>query len=76
MNDGSIINKQLDILEEEKRFYKTLYSSKQVENSEFFDDIFFNFDNISPLFDNQQAHCEGNIIEKEAFDALKEFVNS
>ena len=52
---------------------KTLYSSKQVENSEFFDDTFFDRENISPLSDNQRALCEGNITEKEAFDALQEF---
>ena len=72
LSDGSILNKQLDILEEDKRFYKTLYSSKQVENFESFGDTFLNRDNISPLSDNQRALCKDNITEKEAFDALKE----
>ena len=72
--NDSVITNQFDILEEQGKFYKSLYTSQHAENVKKPEDgVFFNPSNISALSDHEQALCEGLITENEAFKALKEF---
>ncbi|KAL9989282.1 hypothetical protein ACROYT_G003815 [Oculina patagonica] len=72
--NDSVITNQFDILEEQSKFYKSLYTSQHAENVKKPEEgVFFNPSNISALSDHEQALCEGLITENEAFKALKEF---
>ena len=62
---------QFEILEEEKRFYETLYRSKSTDVSP--ESTFFKPDNISPLKGEEQQQCEGLVSENECLNALKGF---
>ena len=74
LQNGSVLTNQFDILEEQSKFYQSLYNSQRSDSAdEPDDDVFFNPRNISTLSDNDQALCEGLITENEAFKALKEF---
>jgi len=61
------------ILEEEKTFYKNLYSVRNVNpnNSEF--DAFFNNNLSTPLNEDQSKKCGGLLTEQERYQALKEW---
>ena len=61
-----------EILEEEKSFYKNLYTSKNFdpENSAF--DILFNNNLLMPLNEQLSKKCEGMLFEKECHLALKD----
>ena len=74
LQNGSVITNQFDILEEQSKFYKSLYNSQQSDNPDQAETgVFFNPSNITTLSDHEQASCEGLITEIEAFKALKEF---
>lgn len=74
LQNGSVITNQFDILEEQSKFYKSLYNSQQSDNADQAETgVFFNPSNITTLSDHEQASCEGLITEIEAFKALKEF---
>ena len=74
LQNGSVLTNQFDILEEQSKFYQSLYNSQKSGSAdEPHDDVFFNPNKISTLSDNEQALCEGFITENEAFKALKEF---
>ena len=75
LQNGSVIIKQFDILEEQSKFYKYLYNSQQSDNADQVETgVFFNPSNIPTLSDHEQASCEDLVTEIEAFKALKEFV--
>lgn len=77
LQNGSVITNQFDILEEQSKFYKSLYNSQQSDNPDQTETgVFFNPSNITTLSDHQQASCEGLITEIEAFKALKEFAGA
>ena len=65
LSNGEETEDPKEILEEEKSFYKKLYTSKNVdpENSEF--DIFFNNNLLTPLTEELSKKCEGMLSEKE-----------
>ena len=65
---------ELDILEEQKRFYENLYKS-QVSSvqSAHENEIVFNPNAVPTLNADEQALCEGLITETEALNALKDF---
>ena len=65
---------QFEILQEEKRFYETLYRSNSTDVSP--ESTFFKPDNISPLKEEEQQQCEGLVSENECLNALKEFKNA
>ena len=74
LQNGSVITNQFDILEQQSKFYNSLYNSQQSDNAEQAEaGVFFNPSNIPTLSDHEQASCEGLITEIEAFKALKEF---
>ena len=74
-NDNTYTNNQFEILQEEKVFYETLYTSKNTENEKFSNSPFFNFENITPLSEDEKLSCEGAVGENECSIALKEFKN-
>ena len=74
-NDNTYTNNQFEILQEEKVFYETLYTSKNIENENFSNSPFFNLENITPLSEDEKLSCESAVGEKECFIALKEFKN-
>ena len=75
LSNGEETEDPKEILEEEKSFYKKLYTSKNVdpENSEF--DIFFNNNLLTPLTEELSKKCEGMLSEKECHLALKDMEN-
>ena len=56
LQNGSILTNQFDILEEQSKFYQSLYNSQKSDSADEPDDeVFFNPSNISSLSDNDQA---------------------
>lgn len=70
LSDGKETEDPTEILEEEKSFYKTLYSSKKVNPDDPGFDIFFNNNLITPLDEDQSKKCEGKLTEEECNQAL------
>jgi len=74
LQNGSVLTNQFDILEEQSKFYQTLYKLQKSDSAgKPDDDVLFNPSNISTLSENEQALSEGLITENEACKALKEF---
>ena len=67
---------QFEILEEEKRFYETLYRSENIDEQSLSGSTFFKSENISPLKEEEIQMCEGLVSENECLNALKEFKNA
>ena len=67
---------QFEILEEEKRFYETLYKSENIDEQSLSGSTFFKSENISPLKEEEIQMCEGLVSENECLNALKEFKNA
>ena len=60
LQNGSVITNQFDILEEQSKFYKSLYNSQQYDNADqagrhCHGGVFFNPSNIPTLSDHEQA---------------------
>jgi len=75
LSNGEETDDAKTILEEEKTFYKSLYSTRNVNlnNSEF--DAFFNNNLLIPLNEEQSKKCEGVLTEQECYQALKDMDN-
>ena len=75
LSNGEETDDQNTILDEEKTFYKNLYSTRNVNpnNPEF--DGFFNNNLLTPLNEDQSKKCEGLLTERECFQALKDMDN-
>ena len=58
-------------LEEEKTFYKNLYSTRNVNPNDSEFDIFFNNNLLTPLNKEQSKKCEGVLTEQECYQAFK-----
>ena len=63
------------ILEEEKTFYKNLYSTRNVNPNDSEFDIFFNNNLLTPLNEEQSKKCELVLTEQECNQALKHVDN-
>ena len=76
-NGDKITNLQ-DILKEEKCFYQTLYSHKEVnlEDEEIVNKFFVNADSIPKLNEEQKQSCEGLITKTECTEAIKNMPNN
>ena len=71
-DDGTRISTDVEILQEAKNYYKTLYTS--ITDKEFsteYDDIFFPENIEAKLTDNQKLYCEGELLAAECFESLK-----
>ena len=71
--DGTTTSDQDEILNEQARFYESLYTSQNpnVEDPNF--KAFFDNDCIPKLNQEQKQKCEGDLKLQECFDALKCF---
>ena len=65
-NDNTYTNNQFQILQEEKVFYETLYTSKNIEKENFSNSPFFNLENITPLSEDEKLSCEGAVGDQRA----------
>ena len=73
-SNGTFINNQFEILQEQMDFYKTLYTSEvHPENVINLASTFF--ENITPLDDTDKLSCEGKVSAEECLKALKDFKN-
>lgn len=71
INDqGDHISDQVDILAEQENFYKSLYTTRDID---ILDNTFFHHD--IKLTDEQRELCEGNLSYKECAEALKQMQN-
>ena len=76
LTDDTYTYDQFDILQEEKQFYKSVYTSKNVDAEKFSDSPFFKPDNITPLLQEDKLACENPISTNECLNALKEFASN
>ena len=71
-DDGTRISTDVEILQEAKKFYESLYTSitdKELSNE--YDDIFFPENIEAKLTDDQKLSCEGELSAAECFECLK-----
>ena len=73
LKDDTYTYDQFDILQEEKQFYESLYTSKNVDAEKFSHSPFFKPDNITPLSQEDKLACE-NHFHKRMFEW--EFTNN
>ena len=73
--DGNFTNDQFEILEEQMRFYKTLYTSKRDESSGSNDFLPSFLENITSLKNDDMLSCEGKVSPEECLKALNDFKN-
>jgi hypothetical protein len=76
LKDNTYTYDQFEILQEEKQFYESLYTSKNVDATKFSQSPFFKPDNITPLSQEDKLACENPISTNECLNALKEFTNN
>ena len=74
-SNNTYTHNQFEILKEEKDFYETLYTSKNIDNKIFSTSPFFNLENITPLSEEEKLSCESVVRENECYIALKDFKN-
>ena len=72
LKDDTYTYDQFDILQEEKQFYKSLYTSKNVDAEKFSHSPFLKPDNITLLSQEDKLACDTN----ECSNALKEFTSN
>ena len=75
LSDGSFTNDQSKILQEQMRFYKTLYTSNKQRSSTLSDPLCNFKENIIPLENDDMLSCEGKVTQEECLKALNEFKN-
>ena len=75
LSNGEETDDVKTILEEEKTFYKNLYSTRNVNPNNFEFDAFFNNNLLTPLNEDQSKKCEGFLTEQECYQALKHMDN-
>ena len=72
-DDGSTITDPAEILNEQQRFFQTLFSSQNPTVDDARYKFFFDNDSIVRLNTEQQQHCEGRLTLDECLAALKTF---
>ena len=73
VGEHSYIEDQFEILQEEKKFYESLYRSNNINDKKFKNSPFFNPENVSALTEEEKKACEGLVNEEECTNALKDF---
>lgn len=76
LKDDTYTYDQFDILQEEKQFYESLYTSKNADARKFAHSPFFKPENITPLSQEDKLACENPISTNECLNALKVFTNN
>ena len=75
LSNGEETDDAKTILEEEKAFYKNLYSTRNVNPTDSEFDTFFNNNLLTPLNEKQSKKCEGMLTEQECYQALRHMDN-
>ena len=76
VGENYYIEDQFEILEEEKKFYESLYRSTNINPKNFKNSPFFNPENLTALSEEEKKSCEGLVNEEECMNALKDFNNN
>ena len=76
VGDNCYIEDQFDILEEEKKFYESLYRSTNINPENFKNSPFFIPENVTALSEEEKNSCEGLVKVEECQNALKDFDNN
>ena len=76
VGENYYIEDQFEILEEEKKFYESLYRSTNINPKNFKNSPFFNPENVTTLSEEEKKSCEGLVNEEECTNALKDFNNN
>ena len=76
VGENYYIEDQFEILEEEKKFYESLYRSTNINPKNFKNSPFFNPENVTALSEEEKKSCEGLVNEEECMNALKDFNNN
>ena len=76
VGENYYIEDQFEILEEEKKFYESLYRSTNINPQNFKNSPFFNPENATALSEEEKKSCEGVVNEEECMNALKDFNNN
>ena len=72
---NSYIEDQLEILEEERKFYESLYRSRNINPKNFKNLPFFNPENVTALSEEEEKPSEGLVNMEECSNALEDFKN-
>ncbi|KAL9989297.1 hypothetical protein ACROYT_G003831 [Oculina patagonica] len=72
INDTYIYD-QFAILNEQKKFYESIYQSKESDNTSSQESSFFKAENVTPLSHDEQQLCDGPITEAECLNAINGF---
>ena len=73
INDNTFIYDQYEILDKQKQFYESIYQSKENDNNNSQESIFFKAEKITPLSLDDQKLCDGFITEAECINAINGF---
>ena len=76
LSDNKLTSDPVEILQEQKTFFQTLYKSHNTNQHNLSEIGFFSSANTCLLNENDKMLCEGKISEEEWFAALKEFKNN
>ena len=72
-NDDTFIYDQFAILDKQKQFYESIYQSREYDNNNSQESVFFKAENITPLSLDDQKLCDGPITEAECINAINGF---
>ena len=76
VGENCYIEDQFDILEEEKKFYESLYPSTIINPENFKNSPFFIPENVTALSEEEKNSCEGLVNVEICKNALKDFDNN
>ena len=70
-DSGHTVSRFTDVLNEQNKFYSSLYSNKETEDNLNVDTFFPDDTEIPKLNENEKESCEGMISEEECVKAIK-----
>ena len=69
----TFIYDQFAILDKQKQFYESIYQSREYDNSNTQESVFFKAENITPLSLDDQKLCDGPFTDAECINAINGF---
>ena len=73
IDDNTFIYDQFAILDKQKQFYESIYQSRENDNNNSQESVFFKAENITPLSLDDQLLCDGPITDAECINAINGF---
>ena len=73
IDDKTFIYDQFAILDKQKQFYESIYQSRENDNNNSQESVFFKAENITPLSLDDQLLCDGPITDAECINAINRF---